>query len=60
MTEPIILTIVAGVLTTLLGVGFGCLVLELTVRAMANSLKEPQAKTARVQYALGRRRLSIH
>lgn len=38
MTDPLILTIASGILATFLGVGFGCLVLELTVRAMRHKL----------------------
>ena len=33
-----LLMIVLGLLTTLLGVAFGCTVLELTLRALAHSL----------------------
>lgn len=45
MTEPMILTTVAsGILATLLGVGFGCLVLELMVRALRYKLTEQPAK----------------
>ncbi len=32
------LVIAIGVLTTMLGVGFGCMVLELTMRALGRSL----------------------
>jgi hypothetical protein len=39
-----ILTIVLGLLTTLLGVTFGCTVLELTVRVLGHSLSSPHAK----------------
>ena len=44
MTEPMILTIASGILATLLGVGFGCLVLEFTVRALRYKLTEQPAK----------------
>ena len=35
-----VLVIAIGVLTTLLGVAFGCMVLELTMRAIRHSLGE--------------------
>jgi hypothetical protein len=44
MTEPMILTIASGILATLLGVGFGCLVLEFTVRALRYKLTSQPAK----------------
>ena len=44
MTEPMILTVASGILATLLGVGFGCLVLEFTVRALRYKLTEQPAK----------------
>ena len=59
MTEPMILIVASGVLTSLLGAGFGCLVLELTLRALAHSLNEP-SRAPRARYALSRRRLSVH
>jgi hypothetical protein len=37
-----ILTIVLGLLTTVLGVMFGCTVLELAVRVLGHSLSSPQ------------------
>jgi len=39
-----ILTIASGILASLFGVGFGCLVLELTVRALKYTLTEQPAK----------------
>lgn len=47
MTEPMILIIASGVLATLLGAGFGCLVLELTLRALAHSLNEQPSRAPR-------------
>jgi len=47
MTDPMILTIASGILATLLGVGFGCLVLEVTVRALRHKLTEQPAKQHR-------------
>ena len=44
MAEPMILTIASGILATLLGVGFGCLVLEFTVRALRYKLIEQHGK----------------
>ena len=39
-----IVMIALGLLTTILGVAFGCTVLELTVRALAHSLTEQPVK----------------
>lgn len=44
MTEPMILTVASGIMATLLGVGFGCLVLEFTVRALRYKLTVQPAK----------------
>ena len=38
------LAIAIGVLTTMLGVGFGCMVLELTMRALRHSLGETSGR----------------
>ena len=47
MTDPTILTLASGILATLLGAGLGCLVLELTVRAVKHTLT-PQPVKERV------------
>jgi len=42
-----ILVIASGILTTLLGAAFGCMVLELTMRALTHGLNEPGSKSLR-------------
>ncbi|MEK6324182.1 MAG: hypothetical protein AABN33_21295 [Acidobacteriota bacterium] len=51
MAESMILIVASGVLTTLLGVGFGCLVLELAVRALRHKLIEQPPKGVSIHRA---------